>query len=455
MSEQNRSTPSYFDFNPNFIPYQIEVLDSLDAYDYSQGLHEVLLSGSVGSAKSILCAHAAVRHCIENDQARFIIGRRTLPDIKKTMFQMIVEHLECDELEEGRDYFLRENTAEVFFRNGSEIVPYYWADKKFKRVRSVNASSGWIEELTENDEKDSKAFFEMKARLGRLKIKEKFLLCSTNPDSPAHWAHKYFIEGSKTSNTRHVFYSKTRDNPFLDPSYIRQLEEDLDPKEARRLIHGEWVEINSDRIYSQYDSEKNYINKPYTIKRGHPIALCFDFNIGHGKPMSSCALQSDDKEFHIFNEVVIEGARTEEIMDEWFEKGIFNHGSKILIYGDASGRARDTRNIRSDYDIIENYLKRIQGLKYEMRVPRDNPAVRTRHNLVNAYCLNEAGERRLFVYKDAKVTHDGMRLTSLKPGGNYIEDDSKPYQHVTTALGYCVVYEHHNRKLQPISNQRR
>lgn len=61
---------------------------------------------------------------------------------------------------------------------------------------------------------------------------------------------------------------------------------------------------------------------------------------------------------------------------------------------------------------------------------------------MNAYCLNEAGERRLFVYKNCKVTHDGMRLTALKKSGDYIEDDSYHAQHITTAMGYSVVYQH-------------
>jgi len=52
---------------------------------------------------------------------------------------------------------------------------------------------------------------------------------------------------------------------------------------------------------------------------------------------------------------------------------------------------------------------------------------------------------RLFIYKKCKVAHEGMRLTSLKKGADYIEDDSKEYQHVTTAIGYRVVYTSQNK----------
>lgn len=454
MNLQDRSTPSVFKFNPEIIPYQYKVINDLYNYDFNKGVFEILLSGSIGSAKSLLAAHLVVRHCMTNKGARVIIGRRALPDIKKTMFQTIVEHLECDELKEGRDYFLRENTAEIFFRNGSEIIPYYWADKKFKRVRSINASAGWIEELTENDENDSKAFFEMKARLGRLQVKERFLICCTNPDSPSHWAYKYFIEGQKDHSSRRVYYSKTKDNPFLEQSYINQLENDFDPKEARRLIHGEWVEIDQDRIYHSYNPEVNFKNEDYVINQQSPIYLCFDFNIGEGKPMSSCAYQYINDTFHVFDEVILSGARTQAVMDEWFERGIFQKANKFIIHGDATGEARDTRSILSDYDIIKKFLQ--NGIIiHEMQVPRANPPVRTRHNRVNAYCLNEAGAVRLYVYKKAKTVHDGMRLTALKKGGDYVEDDSKPYQHVTTALGYGIVYDTNLIGLSRVSSNKR
>jgi hypothetical protein len=38
-----------------------------------------------------------------------------------------------------------------------------------------------------------------------------------------------------------------------------------------------------------------------------------------------------------------------------------------------------------------------------------------------------------------------MKLTSLKKGADYIEDDSKEYQHVTTSIGYRVVYTSQNK----------
>ena len=44
------------------------------------------------------------------------------------------------------------------------------------------------------------------------------------------------------------------------------------------------------------------------------------------------------------------------------------------------------------------------------------------------------------LYKGAKAADEGFRLTKLKKGSGLIEDDSLKQQHVTTAIGYWVVY---------------
>jgi hypothetical protein len=357
---------------------------------------------------------------------------------------MILEHLECEQLVEGRDYFVQTSTANIQFSNKSEIVPLFWADKKFMRIRSLNLSAAVIEELTENVGDDWKAFMEVKGRIGRLPIPEKWLMCCTNPDGPSHPAYKYFIE-TKGHQTRHVYYSKTEDNPFLDKSYIRQLKEDMDPKTARRMLYGEWIEIDRERVYHAY-KEGNRINKRYNINPNYPIILSFDFNIGQGKPMSSCAMQYIGDTFHVFDQVVVEGARTSDTMEEWYARGWFGPKHLILIHGDASGDARSTKSVLSDYGIIEKYLAAIPGCRFKMEVPRANPPVRTRHNRVNAYCLNEAGQVRLFVYDGASTVDEALRLTSLRKGGNYVEDDSQSFQHIGTALGYAVVYESNRPK---------
>lgn len=246
---------------------------------------------------------------------------------------------------------------------------------------------------------------------------------------------------------RHVYFSSTRENPFLPDWYIDSLEEDMDPKLARRMIYGEWIEIATETIYHQM-SEQNDIAKVYQLDLSLPIWVSFDFNIALGKPMSACLSQFDPtrRVFHFFAESIVEGADTEAQMEEMANRGLFNEPTKYVITGDAAGRARQTASKRSDYDIITGFLDRYRTqhgpIDYQLEVPRANPPIRTRHNLVNAYLRNQKNQARLYCYAGTETLKKGLRLTALKKGGQYIEDDTKPYQHVTTALGYNVCWVH-------------
>jgi hypothetical protein len=154
-------------------------------------------------------------------------------------------------------------------------------------------------------------------------------------------------------------------------------------------------------------------------------------------------LQHVGDEVHIFGEVVIEGLRTLEACQAMADKGLLDYPLTYHVGGDASGKHKDTRNNRSDWDIIKQFLAGYEQkgsgklIDFSMKVPIANPPVKARHNLVNAYCMNANGRRRLFVYKGAQTVDKGLRLTKLKKGA-YIEDDSKDYQHITTAVGYAI-----------------
>lgn len=438
------STPSLPDFEP--LPKQLEVLQLIKGdLDPDEGTHEILLSGSVGSAKSILLAHLAVTHCLEYPNANFGIGRLALPDLKETLCKKIREHLSGT----GINYRYMETTGDFRFSNGSKIEAVSWADGNLSKLGSHEYSAFAIEELTEN--KDSDFYDVILQRVNRLPhCREPFVISATNPNSPRHWAYRKLVE-TKSERVR-AFFSNTFDNPYLPRAYIDSLIERLDPKMARRMVYGEWIEIDQERVYYAYDSDHNFKKQKYSVDERLPLRLHFDFNIGEGKPLSMVASQfkqerSDDMgEWHFFAEVIVDGQRTLDCMEEAAARGLLEHGSMVIIHGDATGRNRDTRNIGSDYDIIEKFLsnfkrKNGQKLNFKNRVPRSNPPLRERHNTSNAYMLGANGTRRLFVYEDCPTLDEGFRLTALRQGGQYLEDDRPRYQHCTTAATYGIMDE--------------
>lgn len=443
-------------FDPRDVPYQAKVTELVRKdWDYSIGNLEILLSGSYGSAKSILMAHLAITHCLFYPKSVAMLARKAMPDLKATIFKEVVEHLDDDKLVEGRDYkIVYTGSPYIEFSNGSRIETISWADKKYKKGRSRKFSFLVFEELTENNEDDREAFMTLKARLRRLPhVKENVLIAATNPDAPSHWVYRYFFDDKK--DTKFVFKSVTTDNPFLDKIYINQLMRDLDPRAIQRYIYGEWVELQKDQVYYNYTQENNY-RRDFQFTRGETLLIAHDFNIGLNKPMSAALSVKRGEVYHCFKALHVEGARTDDIMEEIAGTGYLDSAGKIVVYGDASGNNNDTRSIKTDYEIIKRFLanyvtKDGRRLNFELKVPRANPPIRRRHNIVNAHFMNENKEVRLLVYD--KWLDEGFRLTTLKKGGDLIEDDSLPQQHVTTAIGYMIDYDNY-KNTQPSSTIR-
>ena len=280
-----KSKPNFSAFIP--FGYQKDCLSYLYNHDYSLYTPEILLSGSVGSAKSVLCAHWAISHCLRWRGARVAISRMGLPDLKKTIYKEIIEHTE-DSLQEKIHYEKWDNTASIRFSNGSEIIAVSFGDRRWSKVRSLKLSGVIIEEATDYDPefyKEGSGFTQFKGRLRRIyRVPENFFLLATNPDEPDHPLYDYFVEGEKIYESRRVFYSNTEENLYLDPVYIRQLKQDYSPIEADRYLRGKWISIRGKGLYSAYDENKNF-RSDYRINENLPVRLAFDFNIAENKPM--------------------------------------------------------------------------------------------------------------------------------------------------------------------------
>lgn len=441
-SEVISGTPSLTEFDPSIIPYQLKVINQVRGFDYSKGVLEILLSGSFGSAKSLLMAHIGITHVMLNKRARLCLCRRAMPDLKDTIYRKILDHME-GVLIEGVHYEKNDNRASIQYYNGSSIMSRSWHDKNYKKFRSIELTAALIEEVTENSTIEFAAFYkELFARVGRIPgIKENFIIGATNPDAPSHSAYEYFIL-SKNPN-RKVFYSRTDENPFLPKTYIEQIKAGLTQQEIRRYIWGEWVEIKSEVVYYAYDADKSAVLKDYKVNLKKPIYISYDFNIGDGKPMSLCLSQYIDGNFYFFDEIVIFSARTLDTLEELNARGWLDYPCQYIIHGDATGKRRDTRSIHSDYEIITTFLANLRNkfgdINFMVDVPVSNPPVRQRHSLVNGQLKNSYGI--VSVYLDpvkCKMLDKGFRLTKLKKGGAYIEDDSDPWQHITTSAGYHI-----------------
>ena len=431
------TTPLFQEFNPKRIPWQWEATKYIRNFDYKLGALELFYSGGVGSAKTIDHVHEIVKDCLEQPNSRWLMIRKVLKDLKRTSWAELLRHMADISPLVVRSY--NKTEMKISFHNGSEIYGDSYDDGDITKFQSMNLSGLDIEEA---NEMESKEIYEgIKLRIGRAGVEKNKIFIRTNPDEPTHWLYKYFITDSNHPNKK-VFYSLTEQNPFLPSWYLENLKRDLDPLMARRKLYGEWISIFKEHIYYNYKRENNFRDYDYIINPNYPIDLMHDFNIGKNKPMSSCLGQNIDGCFHVFKVFHVDGARTLDILEEMDSKFRFPIEYNYRVFGDASGSHNDTRSKVTDWDIVERFLSQ-KNLRYEMCVPKSNPPIRRRHNIVNASFLNENNKVRYFQYKGTDWLDDGWRLTSFKKGGSNIEDDSLPNQHATTAVGYWIDYIHY------------
>jgi hypothetical protein len=110
----------------------------------------------------------------------------------------------------------------------------------------------------------------------------------------------------------------------------------------------------------------------------------------------------------------------------------------VLIYGDPAGRAGEKHGHASDYTDIEGVLKS-NGWEYTRKVKHAAPAIKDRQNAVRAKIRTADGDRSLFVNPaKAPWCDKGLATVQLEEGSTFQEDQKNKYQHITTAIGYCI-----------------
>ena len=158
-------------------------------------------------------------------------------------------------------------------------------------------------------------------------------------------------------------------------------------------------------------------------------------------PLSSAVGVRRDKSLYLLDEIVLTSAVSKQSALEFVEKFKEHKNRHVLIYGDPAGKAGEKHGHASDYTDIEAVLRE-HGWAYTRKVRRAAPAIKDRQNAVRAKVLTAAGESTLFVNPvTAKWCHKGLSTVQVKEGSTFQEDQNNQYQHITTAIGYCVDVE--------------
>ena len=218
----------------------------------------------------------------------------------------------------------------------------------------------------------------------------------------------------------------------LHPGLIDQQRKIMSTKQFKREYEASF-ESATGQIYSDYGSANK---SECTIQTHEQILWMHDFNF---TPMSSAIGVKRDDSLYICDEIILESAVSRQTAEEFVERYKDHGNKKLLLFGDPAGRAGEKHGHQSDYTEIEHVL-RANSWEVERKVKSKAPAIVDRQNAVRAKIKNAMGESTLFV-NSAKCdyTHRGLSTVQTMKGSTFLEAVSD-YQHVTTAIGYCVEY---------------
>jgi len=189
------------------------------------------------------------------------------------------------------------------------------------------------------------------------------------------------------------------------------------------------------RIYEDYDRTN------HTDARIQPHEQLLWMHDQNFTPLSSAIGVRRDNGLYLLDEIVLTSAISKQSAMEFVEKFVNHQNREVLIYGDPAGRAGEKHGHASDYTDIEGVLK-AHNWRFVRKVKPAAPAIKDRQNAVRTKIRTADGMRSLFVNPTtAKWCDKGLATVQLQEGSTFQEDQKNKYQHITTAIGYCVDVE--------------
>lgn len=337
--------------------------------------------------------------------------------------------------EAAAPFIAHENDSKkiITLKNGRQVHGH--SAENPDRIRNETFVGFWGDECREF--KDFKKVW--KVLLGRVLSTGGKGFGTTSPNSYDD-IHEIFIENRKAGYG--VVKFPTYANTYLNKQAIDTLAGDYDPKFAEQELGGEFV-IFEGAVYYTFKRTENAGALALQVAQYDPnlaIGLCCDFNVDPmAWPMTQMRVRKDGlKQVVVIDEIFLRNSNTEEACRE-FKLRMPRHRAGVILYGDATGKARHTSSNVTNWKIIENELRHYGLTK---RVPSANPAERDRVNAVNGLICNSKNDRRLLVNPKCKHLIRDLEQVSFKEGSTQI-DKTKDFSltHPSDALGYMCERE--------------
>jgi hypothetical protein len=380
------------------------------------------------SGKTERAKRFVAKMAMKNANERYFIAAPTHAQVKKMYWSDMKQLCLCSLQTKAPS----ETDLIIYLNNGTEI--HLIGLDRPQRIEGVFWSGGVIDEIAD-----------VKPEAWEANIRP--ALDTFNPSRPNYRAWCWLI--GVPDGLNHYYdmaqYAETANDPdwqcfhwksaeILPADTIAAAKRQMSAKQYKQEYEASF-EGATGRIYEDY-SKANHTDA--RIEPHEQLMWMHDQNY---TPLSSAVGVRRDNALYLLDEIVLTSAVSKQSAMEFVEKFKDHKNKHVLIYGDPAGQAGEKHGHASDYTDIEGVL-RAHGWKYARKVKPAHPAIKDRQNAVRAKICTADGHRSLFVNPvTAKWCDKGLATVQLQEGSTFQEDQKNKYQHITTAIGYCVDVE--------------
>jgi hypothetical protein len=374
------------------------------------------------SGKSFLCMHELYRAANSVAKGMVVYIAPTLKMAKQIMWRNLMDVVPPDMIDE-----INKTDMSIVLKGSGTMIRLFGAEVP-DRLRGLSISFAVFDEAADITE-------EMWTKIVRPALADQrgdaLFLGTPKVSAGSKWFYEAYCEGMDPGKPSWFSYTITTLNAgIVSKDEIEEARRTMAPFVFRTEMEASF-ESPTGKVYQPFQRSIHVVSYVDDDKKCN-LHLGLDFN---RFPMSGVMMVKFlDKEgeecFCVVDEVLMPNATIQRYADLLVEK---YKGRNITIYPDASGNQQHTSaGGNTNHSVL-------RGLGFKLIMPRKNPAVSDRVNIVNGAFLSAAGKPRLFIHPRCKELITSLESLGFDDNGNIAKGGQAKYTHLPDALGYAVM----------------
>lgn len=313
-----------------------------------------LFAGGLGSGKTHAGAVWTIKMALQYPGTNGLITANSYSQLRKATLSKLFELLDVYGIR------FRYNKNEGIIYIGDSVI-YCISMENYDNLRGIEVGWCWSDEC---------AFYKEEAfnvLIGR--IRDPKAPCQwkgTTTPNGFNWLYTKFVE--KPFSSSFVVKSKTSENlANIKASYVKDLREQYDSRLAEQELEGEFVNLNSGKVYYAYD--RRIHNKVVNDIPHSAIYVGLDFNVN---PLCGTFIYVKGNKLYVKSEMYLKDSNTFQAAKEIIRRYPYQ---ALQVVADETGNRRKTSSAETDHEIIRRANLPLAKFK--------NPKVKDRQNNLN------------------------------------------------------------------------